>query len=82
MCAITGIFTEKNNVCLSLYNALTVLQHRGQDAAGMATCTNDGSLVLHKDNGLVRDVFTDQKNVKFTRAIWSWSYKISYSWKF
>lgn len=61
MCAITGIFTEKNNVCLSLYNALTVLQHRGQDAAGMATCTNDGSLILHKDNGLVRDVFTDQK---------------------
>ncbi len=61
MCAITGIFTEKNNVCLSLYNALTVLQHRGQDAAGMATCKNDGSLILHKDNGLVRDVFTDQK---------------------
>ncbi len=61
MCAITGIFTERNNVCLSLYNALTVLQHRGQDAAGMATCKDDGSLVLHKDNGLVRDVFTDQK---------------------
>ena len=60
MCAITGMFTEKSNVCLSLYNALTVLQHRGQDAAGMATCTNDGSLVLHKDNGLVRDVFNEK----------------------
>ena len=63
MCAITGMFTERNNVCLSLYNALTVLQHRGQDAAGMATCKTDGSLVLHKDNGLVRDVFTDQKMI-------------------
>ena len=63
MCAITGMFTERSNVCLSLYNALTVLQHRGQDAAGMATCKTDGSLVLHKDNGLVRDVFTDQKMI-------------------
>ena len=63
MCAITGIFTEKNNVCLSLYNALTVLQHRGQDAAGMATCTNNGSLVLHKDNGLVRDVFNEKRMI-------------------
>ena len=60
MCAITGMFTEKSNVCLSLYNALTVLQHRGQDAAGMATCKDDGSLVLHKDNGLVRDVFDEK----------------------
>ena len=63
MCAITGMFTEKNNVCLSLYNALTVLQHRGQDAAGMATCKDDGSLVLHKDNGLVRDVFDEKRMI-------------------
>ena len=47
MCAITGMFTEKSNVCLSLYNALTVLQHRGQDAAGMATCTDDGLSLIH-----------------------------------
>ncbi len=62
MCAITGIFTEKTNVCLSIHNALTVLQHRGQDAAGMATCDNQGNLRLHKDNGLVRDVF-DEKTI-------------------
>ena len=60
MCAITGIFTDKDNVCLSIYNALTVLQHRGQDAAGIATCASDGSLRLHKDNGLVRDVFDEK----------------------
>ena len=62
MCAITGMFTERPNVCLSIYNALTVLQHRGQDAAGMATCDDNGVLKMHKDNGLVRDVF-DEKNM-------------------
>ncbi len=60
MCAITGIYSEKPNVCLSIYNALTVLQHRGQDAAGMATCDKNGFLKMHKDNGLVRDVFDDK----------------------
>src|SRR5690554_436394 len=39
-----------------MYDALTVLQHRGQDAAGMVT-TQNGRLFLRKDNGLVRDVF-------------------------
>ncbi|HSN01161.1 MAG TPA: amidophosphoribosyltransferase [Rudaea sp.] len=55
MCGIIGIvgITE---VASALYDGLTVLQHRGQDAAGIATV--DGSrLRLHKGNGLVRDVF-------------------------
>jgi amidophosphoribosyltransferase len=39
-----------------LYDALTVLQHRGQDAAGIAT-VDGNALRLHKANGLVRDVF-------------------------
>ena len=59
MCAIVGIYTKKKNVCLSLYNALTVLQHRGQDAAGMSVFGKDNSLKIHKDNGLVRDVFSN-----------------------
>ena len=57
MCAIVGMSGEKDNVCLGIYNALTVLQHRGQDAAGMAVCDNNEFLKMHKDNGLVRDVF-------------------------
>jgi len=61
MCGIVGIRSKKENVCLSIYNALTVLQHRGQDAAGMAVSDKDGFLSMHKDNGLVRDVFDDSQ---------------------
>ncbi len=55
MCGIVGLFTE-SEVNQVLYDALTVLQHRGQDAAGMVTF-NDGKMKLRKGNGLVRDVF-------------------------
>ena len=58
MCGIAGI-VAKSNVNQSLYDALTVLQHRGQDAAGIAT-DDDGLLQLRKENGLVRDVFNVQ----------------------
>jgi amidophosphoribosyltransferase len=39
-----------------LYDALLLLQHRGQDAAGIATNHHNG-FSMHKANGLVRDVF-------------------------
>lgn len=55
MCGIIGIVGNQN-VAGQLYDGLTVLQHRGQDAAGIATA--DGTrLRVHKGNGLVRDVF-------------------------
>ena len=57
MCGIVGIVSSEP-VNQQLYDALTVLQHRGQDAAGMAT-SDDGHLHLRKGNGLVRDVFLD-----------------------
>lgn len=55
MCGIVGI-VGKSNANQALYDALTVLQHRGQDAAGIVTCQDD-RFFLRKDNGLVRDVF-------------------------
>ena len=55
MCGIAGI-VGTSAVNQRLYDALTVLQHRGQDAAGIATVDND-KLRLHKGAGLVNDVF-------------------------
>ncbi len=55
MCGIVGVVgqSEVNQV---LYDALTLLQHRGQDAAGIVTCDNH-RFYLRKDNGMVSDVF-------------------------
>ena len=55
MCGIVGIVSNLP-VNQSIYDALTVLQHRGQDAAGIVTCEN-GRLFQRKDNGMVKDVF-------------------------
>ena len=55
MCGVVGI-VGISDVNLKLYDALTVLQHRGQDAAGIMTCKG-GHLSQRKDVGLVRDVF-------------------------
>jgi amidophosphoribosyltransferase len=55
MCGIVGIVGH-SPVNQQIYDALTVLQHRGQDAAGIMTC-HEGELFLRKQNGLVRDVF-------------------------
>jgi amidophosphoribosyltransferase len=55
MCGVVGM-VGRGPVNQSLYNALLVLQHRGQDAAGIVTCEGN-RLHLRKDNGLARDVF-------------------------
>lgn len=56
MCGIVGIagFTPVNQ---SIYDALMVLQHRGQDAAGIVTIDAHNGFRLRKANGLVKDVF-------------------------
>ncbi len=48
MCGIIGI--------VGIYDGLLVLQHRGQDAAGIVTCDGN-TFFMHKNNGLVKDVF-------------------------
>ncbi len=55
MCGIVGI-VGTGPVNQSLYDSLLVLQHRGQDAAGIVTCEGR-TLHLRKDKGLARDVF-------------------------
>ncbi|MGV8944278.1 amidophosphoribosyltransferase [Thermomonas sp.] len=58
MCGIVGIVGH-SEVAAQLYDGLTVLQHRGQDAAGIATA-DGGKLHVHKGNGLARDVFDER----------------------
>jgi len=47
---------ERSSCQPEIYDALTVLQHRGQDAAGIVT-SQEGRFFQRKDNGLVKDVF-------------------------
>lgn len=58
MCGVIGIaaFESVNQM---LYDGLTILQHRGQDAAGIVTL-DKGRFYLRKDNGMVRDVFLNE----------------------
>ena len=55
MCGLVGIVAKKE-VNQDIYDALTLLQHRGQDAAGIITWNKEG-LYTRKSNGLIRDVF-------------------------
>jgi len=55
MCGLVGV-VAKSDVGVCIYDTLAVLQHRGQDAAGIMT-SDYGKLNLRKDNGLVKDVF-------------------------
>ncbi|QGZ39086.1 amidophosphoribosyltransferase [Pseudoduganella flava] len=55
MCGIVGVVSHQP-VNQLLYDALLLLQHRGQDAAGIAT-NHSSMFSMHKANGLVRDVF-------------------------
>ncbi|MDC9714667.1 MAG: amidophosphoribosyltransferase [Gammaproteobacteria bacterium] len=57
MCGIVGILsTTKKDTALYIYDALTILQHRGQDAAGIVT-SHKGRFYMRKSNGLVRNAF-------------------------
>ncbi len=62
MCGVVGLVSP-NPVAQIIYDSLLVLQHRGQDAAGMVTCDNN-KLHLRKDNGQVNDVFQNRHMLK------------------
>lgn len=62
MCGVIGVCAHEP-VGQMLYDGLTMLQHRGQDAAGIVTLKDD-RLYLRKDNGMVRDVFLNKHMVR------------------
>ncbi len=64
MCGVVGIVAH-GPVNQAIYDALTVLQHRGQDAAGIVTWGEQG-LRTRKSNGLVRDVFRHRHMLRLT----------------
>ena len=59
MCGIVGISAE-SNVAAEIYDSLLMLQHRGQDAAGISVCDQNDKLSSRKSMGYVRDVFQQQ----------------------
>lgn len=70
-CGVVGIFNSKlgENCSEELYYCLYALQHRGQESAGIAA-NNDGKITLHKERGLVPDVFdTDDISEKLRGSI-------------
>ncbi len=68
MCGIIGI-VGRDAAAPRLYDGLTLLQHRGQDAAGIATCDDAGRLILRKGAGLVRDVFRPEDMARLAGRI-------------
>jgi len=64
MCGLIGIVGQ-DAVNSQLYDGLTLLQHRGQDAAGIAT-TDAGKLYMRKGAGLVRDVFRQRHMLRLS----------------
>ena len=61
MCGIVALYNPNENVANSIYDGLIQLQHRGQDAAGISTL-NENKMHLHKDTGLVTEVFKSDKS--------------------
>lgn len=63
MCGILGIVLgdQARTVAPELCDGCIFLQHRGQDAAGIATCGNRGRIYQCKGNGMARDVFTEKR---------------------
>ena len=63
MCGVVGIVST-DPASQAMYDALTVMQHRGQDAAGIVTWSDEFGLKKRKSNGLVRDVFRSRHMVR------------------
>lgn len=64
-CGVFGVWnTEGTNVAEDIYYGLLSLQHRGQEAAGIAVCDTageKGNMCVHKELGLVSEAFNEEK---------------------
>jgi len=58
-CAVFGVSLKTDEAVGITYNGLLSLQHRGQEGAGIAAA-NNGSIICHKDEGLVSEVFSGE----------------------
>ncbi len=68
MCGVVGM-SGFSPVNLPLYGALQVLQHRGQDAAGIVTVDQSGNFHQRKANGMVRDVFQTRHMMRLVGTV-------------
>ena len=69
MCGIVGISdATENNINEELVRALTYLQHRGQDSAGIAIVEKDGKINISKGIGLVSQVFNEEPQVLYNSS--------------
>lgn len=57
MCGIIAVLLQQGYAASEIHEGLGLLQHRGQDAAGIVTCGKGGRFYQCKANGMVRDVF-------------------------
>ncbi|MBM0743197.1 amidophosphoribosyltransferase [Phormidium sp. CLA17] len=58
-CGVFGVYAPGEDVAKLTYFGLYALQHRGQESAGIATFPKDHPPCLHKDMGLVSQVFNE-----------------------
>lgn len=62
MCGIVGLYHPRNDVVGEIYDALIQVQHRGQDAAGIAVW-DQKKLSMHKELGVVTEVFKTNESL-------------------
>ncbi len=67
MCGIIGLYTINREAVMDIYDGMMVLQHRGQDAAGIATCSD--KLRIRKGSGLVTAIFDAQNLAELKGSI-------------